>query len=115
VQPVVHAVPAALHMFGAQLAVAGLGVTQVPVPLHVSVKTSVVPLHETGLHTVPLGYSAHAAPLHDPLVPQELAAVVAHWLLGSVPVVTVLHVPLAAPVSAFEQARQVPVHAVLQQ
>jgi hypothetical protein len=110
---VVHA--PLVHRNGEQSTVWGLGIVQLPVPLHVCAKVSIVPLHEAAWHTVPLGQSWQAAPLHTPLVPQVLMLAIAHWFFGSVPEVTALHVPFGWPVSAFEQARQVPVQALLQQ
>ncbi len=49
-----------------------------------------------------------------PLVPHEVAAVVAHRLRGLEPLMAGPHMPLVPPLSAAEQAMQLPVHAMLQ-
>src|SRR5580704_19512314 len=117
-QLVAHAVPPALHRFGAQLVVAGLGVMQLPVPLQVSANVSVVPAHVCAWHMVPLVYSMHApAPLQPmPSAPHDAAPCAEQLLCGSSPDLTEPHTPSdPCPLAAALHASHVPLHAELQQ
>src|SRR5580704_14190145 len=117
-QLVAHAVPPALHRFGAQLVVAGLGVMQLPVPLQVSANVSVVPAHVCAWHMVPLVYSMHApAPLQPmPSAPHDAAPCAEQLLCGSSPDLTAPHTPSApCSLAAALHASHVPLQAVLQQ
>lgn len=98
------------HVYGSHGDVAAAW--QTPVPLHERDDVNVEPVHADGEQVVPLAYSRQPpAPSQKPSAPQVDGACIAHWLSGSAPDGTLLHVP-ALPVSAHD--RQVPVHAVAQ-
>jgi hypothetical protein len=100
---VVHA--GELQRYGAHSCVCGVGVTHVPLPLHVDCFVNDVPAHEAPLHTVPLAYLRQApAPSHIPSSPHVEAASLAHSESGSVPTFTAAHWPLLAPVLPAEHA-----------
>jgi hypothetical protein len=86
-----------LHRKGAHCVLAGVGVLQVPVPLHVCARLSVVPKHCAGWHTVLFAYSMHApAPLHPmPVAPHDDWGWAVQLLCGSRPVATAPHTPSA--------------------
>lgn len=88
-------------------------VLQVPVPLHVRVGVNELAAHIAPTQTVPAPYLRHAPePSHVPSLPHEGDPASVHWLSGSVPAGTTLHVP-RLPASAHDW--HVPVQAVAQQ
>jgi len=109
VQLVLHApVP---QRYGSQLD--AVPAWQVPVPLQVRREVSVAPVQLAAAHWVPETYRRQAPlPLQKPSVPQAAAPLSVHWLSGSCPAGTFVHVP-TVPVSAHDW--QVPVQAALQQ
>lgn len=90
---------------------------QLPVPLQLPCVVWLPLEHEAPTQIVLLPYFSHTPPAaHLPSVPQPVEGCTAQEPRGSVvPAVTLVHVPLVPPVSAFEHAWQVPLHAVLQQ
>ena len=90
-----------------------VAVWQVPVPLHICAGVNVEPVHVAPAHCVPATYSRQAPlPLHVPSAPQPAGPASVHWLRGSSPLGTLLHVP-SEPAIAHD--RQVPVQALPQQ
>jgi hypothetical protein len=86
---------------------------QAPAPLHWGADVNVDPVHVAAPHVVPAAYSRQApAPSHVPSVPQVAAPWSAHWLRGSCPAATSVHVPMAP---AMAHDRHVPVHELVQQ
>ncbi len=74
VQVVLHAAGEPPQVPGEQLTVAGVGVTQVPLPLQNLAKVSVVLEHDDAAHCVLDEYFRQApVPSHMPSVPQEAA------------------------------------------
>jgi hypothetical protein len=74
----------------------------VPVPLQVRAGVNVVPEHEAATQVVPVTYSRQApAPLQVPSLPQLAAPASVHWLSGSWPAATLVHVP-SVPASAHD-------------
>jgi hypothetical protein len=73
---------ASAQAYGAQCTTADT--THVPLPSHVLSGASVAPTHAAAPQAVPLSYLAHApAPLHSPLVPQEVGPESTHRAWGS--------------------------------
>ena len=88
-------------------------VRQTPAPSQVRAGVNAVPTQVDATHVVPVAYRRQAAePSQKPSVPHELAPWSVHWLSGSWPAGTAVHVP-TLPVSAHDW--QVPVQAVAQQ
>jgi hypothetical protein len=88
---------------------------QLPLPSQVLAAVCMPFVHDAGAHAVPEATCSQLpAPSHLPSLPHGGLAV--HWPAGAaVPAVMLAHVPSAVPVSAIEQAWQVPVHGVSQQ
>jgi hypothetical protein len=79
-----HAVPPALHAYGAHGVVEA--VEHVPVPLHVLALVCTPPLQVAAAQLVPDAYSSHVRdPLHWPSAPHVEAALAVHSLAGSAP------------------------------
>lgn len=91
------------------------GTLHEPEPEQLPSSVSLPPVHEAVPHVVLAGQSAQAPPVHVPVVPHDVEAVVAHEPWGLVPSGALLHVPSAPTLSAAVHAWQLPVHAVLQQ
>ena len=86
---------------------------QAPLVLHVEAGVSVVPVQLAAMQVVPDAYLRQAPlPLQEPSVPQVAMPWSAHWLSGSCPAGTAVHVPIV-PASAHDA--HVPVQAVPQQ
>jgi hypothetical protein len=88
---------------------------QVPAPSQVEAFCETPPEQEAAAHTVPLGQSAQAPDMQVPIFPQLEALSAGQESCGSVPFLTLWHVPLAPFVWALEQAWQVLPHELLQQ
>jgi hypothetical protein len=89
------------------------GIMQVPVPLQLAAAVSDEPVQVAGAQVVPAAYFWQPpVPSQKPFCPQLGAPASLHWLSGSVPAGTEVHVP-GEPVSAHEL--QLVVQAVEQQ
>jgi hypothetical protein len=96
-------------------AVVPVGVTHVPAPSHSGAPRSSEPVHAVVPQLVVALRNRHPPlPSQVPSCPHAVAST-AHFVLDDPPAEIGLHRPLAAPVSAFEHDRQVPVHALSQQ